>query len=226
MNQTGFQTIRWAAGIAVILTLWAPQGPACEWAVGYFYQVSNLGPKSTESAVRCIDIPYSKDLPPPGQGCEKELFARRGRPFMFPARDGVAFGVSSRPDKPTDLYLWADNQTGEAVSLYFCCVSTLFDHIDIFDSKGHRVLSEMDRTEQKALSEGRELVQVCSCSGWASVPPHAIQLFVFSDISQRYTLQPGRYTISERNPPATYNLRPDEREAAPHAPPGLAISIP
>jgi hypothetical protein len=187
---------------------------------------SNLNVKSVESTVGCTDMLYVRDLPPPGPACEKELFARRGRPFMFPARDGIAFGVSSGPDKPSALYLWADNQTNKAVDLLFCCVSSLFEHIDIFDSDGHRVLSRADHAEQKARSEGRDTVQVCSCSGWYSVPPHTIQLFVFADISDGYTLQPGRYTISERNPPAPYNLKPDEHEAAPYAPPGLAISIP
>jgi hypothetical protein len=179
-----------------------------------------------ESAVSCTDRAYAEDLPSPGPACEKELFRRRGRPLMFPARDGIAFGVSSGPDKPSELYLWVDNQTDKAVSLSFCCVSTLFAHIDIFDSEGHRVLSKVDRAEQKARSEGREIVQVCTCSGSSAIPSHRIQLFVFADISEGYTLQPGRYTISERNPPAPYNLGSDGHEVAPHSQPGLAVSIP
>jgi hypothetical protein len=39
---------------------------------------------------------------------------------MFRERDGIAFGVSSGPDKPSELYLWADNQTDKALSLPFC----------------------------------------------------------------------------------------------------------
>ncbi len=42
MNQMGFQRKCLVAAIAVILILWVPQAPACEWAIGYFYQVSNL----------------------------------------------------------------------------------------------------------------------------------------------------------------------------------------
>lgn len=180
---------------------------------------------SSGSTVSCADKPYAKNLPPPGPACEKELLARRGRPFMFPVRDGIAYGVSFGPDGPSVLYLWADNQTDKAVSLPFCCAQTLFAHIDIFDSAGRRVLSRTDQAEQKARSEGREIVQVCTCSGSSSVPPHAIQLFVSADISEGYDLRPGRYTVSERNPPATYNLRPDLPQAA-HTPPGLEISIP
>lgn len=189
---------------------------------------ASVSPNSTSSGstVSCADKPYAKDLPPPGPACEKELLARRGRPFMFPARDGIAYGVSSAPDEPSALYLWTDNQTDKAVSLPFCCVQTLFARIDIFDSAGRRVLSRTDQAEQKARAEGREMVQVCTCSGSSSVPPHTIQLFVSADISEGYALRPGHYTISERNPPATYNLKLDERQAAPHTPPGLAISIP
>jgi hypothetical protein len=145
---------------------------------------------------------------------------------MFPARDGIAVGVSSGSDKPAALYLWADNQTDKAETFYICCVSTLFENIDIFDSEGRRFLSKGDKAEQKARSEGRETVQVCSCSGWFSLPPQTIRLVDSADVSQGYTLQPGRYTVSERNPPAPYNLRPDEHEAAHHNPEGLAISIP
>jgi hypothetical protein len=38
----GFQRKRLVATITAILILWVPQAPACEWAIGYFYQVSNL----------------------------------------------------------------------------------------------------------------------------------------------------------------------------------------
>jgi len=185
-------------------------------------QAARPNTKFVESTVSCTDK-YGKDLPQP---CEKELLARRGRPFMFPARDGIAFGVSSGPDRPLALYLWADNQTDKVQNLLFCCVSTLFEHIDIFDSEGHRVLSTGDQAEQKARSEGRETVEACSCSGWISVPPHTIQLFVSADISQGYTLQSSRYTISEQNPTAPYNLQPDEHNATHHNPVGLIISIP
>jgi hypothetical protein len=187
---------------------------------------ANPNTKSVESTVSCTDSSYAKELPPPGPACEKELFARRGRPFMFPAHDGIAFGVSSGPDKPVALHLWADNQTDKAESLYFCCVSTLFEHIDIFDSEGHRVLSKGDQAEQKARSEGLKTVEVCSCSGWLSVPPHTIQLLDAEDISRGYTLQPGRYTVLERNTPALDNLRPNEHEAAHHNSAGLTISVP
>jgi len=178
------------------------------------------------SKIACADGPNAKALPPPGPACEKEQFARHGRPFMFPPHSGIAYGVSAAPGKESALYLWADNQTGDAVSLLFCCVTTLFEQIDIFDSEGHRLLSKRDLAEQKARSDHRQTVDVCSCSGWSSVPPHTVQLFVFADVSEGYSLKPGRYTISERYPAASYNLSPDERDSAPRSRPGLSISIP
>jgi hypothetical protein len=86
---------------------------------------TNSNTKSVESTVSCTDGSYAKDLLSPGPACEKELFARRGRPFMFPARDGIAVGVSSGPDKPAALYLCADNQTDKAETFYICCASYL-----------------------------------------------------------------------------------------------------
>ena len=82
------------------------------------------------------------------------------------------------------------------------------------------------KAAQKVRSDGRELVQVGTCSGSSSVPPHTVQLFVFADISEEYALPSGHYTISERKPAATYNRMPDAHEAALHTPPGLPISIP
>jgi hypothetical protein len=180
--------------------------------------------KSIESTVACGEMSYAREVPQRGHTCEEELLAKRGRPHMFLARNGFAFGVSSNPQKPTALYLWANNQTEKAVMLLVCCGSTLFEHINIFDSSGHRVPSKLDQSEEKARSDGKQFVRTCTCSGSVSVPPHSIELIDFyDDISIWYSLPPGRYTISERNPPAPYILKEDENGTAPE---GLRISIP
>jgi hypothetical protein len=104
--------------------------------------------KSGESIVACTDSSKkASELPPPGPQCAKEEFAKRGQPFMFPAHDGIAFGVSSGPGKPSTLYLWTDNRTEKDVDLLICCVKTLFEHIDIYDSAGVRLLSKVDQAE-------------------------------------------------------------------------------
>jgi hypothetical protein len=110
----------------------------------------NFGLKPTASKISCSDLANAKELPPPGPACEKELFARRGKPYKFPARDGIAFGVSSEPDKPSTLHLWVENQTEETVNLHTCCGQTLYEHIDIYASDGHRILSKVDQDEEKA----------------------------------------------------------------------------
>jgi hypothetical protein len=187
---------------------------------------ANSDTKSGESKVACSDNSKPAGaLPPPGPQCEKDEFAKRGRPFMFPANRGVAFGVSSVPDKPSTLYLWADNQTAKAESLYVCCISTLFEHIDVYDAEGHRVLSKVDLPEQKANSGEKVTLQGCSCSGWVLVPPHTIEILEYADISDGYLLPPGRYVITERAPAAPSNPTSEVQKAA-SPPPGIAISIP
>jgi hypothetical protein len=187
----------------------------------------NADAKSRESIVACTDnSKKASELPPPGPQCAKEEFAKRGQPFMFAAHDGVAFGVSSGPDKPFTLYLWTDNRTEKDVDLLICCVSTLFEHIDIYDSVGVRLPSKVDKFEQQARLEGRVAVEACTCSGWVLVPPHTIKFLESADISDGYVLSSGRYVITERPPVSGSSPRPEEQTAASPAPSGLAISIP
>jgi hypothetical protein len=187
----------------------------------------NADAKSSESIVACTDnSKAASELPPPGPQCHQEEFAKRGQPFMFPAHDGIAFGVSSGPGKPSTLYLWTDNRTEKDVDLLICCVSTLFEHIDIYDSSGVRLLSKLDQAARKAGSEGRVVVQECTCSGWVSVPPHTIKFLESAEISDGYVLPGGRYIITERPPVSGLNPRPEAQTAASSAPSGLAISIP
>jgi hypothetical protein len=152
--------------------------------------------ESSASAVACLD-PFAS--PPDGKGCEEELFARRGRPVLFSAHDGVAYGVSANPSDNSTLYLWADNRTTQAVRVLTCCAQTLFEHIYVFDSLGQRVLSKTDHR----LSTGEQMVQVCTCSPAFSIPPHTIQLVDAAKISQEYVVKSGSYTISERFPPVS-----------------------
>jgi hypothetical protein len=195
---------------------------------GSFLHPSMAGKTSLaiESTVACRDVPYATPLPPPGPACEQELFARRGRPYMFAARNGIAYGLSFNPEKHSELYLWAENTTDQCEDLLFCCATTLLGNIVIYSSDRHRVLSKSDGLARKALSEGRELVQVCTCSGSVNVLAHRIRLFDSADISLDYVLGPGRYIIAERNPPGSYHLKSDWTDDLPQAPAGLEVSIP
>jgi hypothetical protein len=65
---------------------------------------------------------------------------------MFSAHDnGVAFGVSSAPDRPRDLTLWVDNQTDTSMTFFVCCSAFLLTQIDIYNSAG-APLGESRRT--------------------------------------------------------------------------------
>lgn len=197
----------------------------CPGALGQ--TATDKRPAPNGSKVNCTDNnPLAKQLPPAGPACEQELLARRGRPFMFPAHNGVAFGVSSEPDKPSLLHLWVDNQTDKSETFYVCCALTLFAHIDIFDSQGHRILSKADQRGLKSCREGCKIVEGCDCSGSATVPPHTIEMLDSADVSVGYDIPPGRFVISARNPPGLCNGDVDKYEGSPHAPPGLVISVP
>jgi hypothetical protein len=180
--------------------------------------------QSVKSRVRCLGLPYSKELPQ-GPACEKELFARWGHPFMFPVHDGIASGVSSGPDRPSTLVRWVENQTDKPVELFSCCNSTFFDSIDVFDSTGHRVLSKTDLAVQKAHEEGREMLEVCTCSGTSIVQPHTIQIVDSVEISVRYNLQPGRYIISERNNLAIDYPIVNGQGSGPQPPHGFVLEV-
>jgi hypothetical protein len=179
--------------------------------------------KPIPSEVMCVHGAFAKELPPPGPACEKELFARLGKPYMFPARNGIAFGVSSDPNKSTRLFLWVDNQTEKSINFFTCCSQTLYEYIDIYGPDGHRLLNKQEHViKLNRLKRIEDPPQICTCAGSPVVPPHNIDFIDSDDISPWYDLPPGRYIISERNPPALYNLGPD----AVHVPPELAISIP
>lgn len=181
--------------------------------------------KVTESTLDCSDVPYAKELPV-GPGCPDELYARRGRPFMFVARDGLAFGISFKPNKPIGLILWVDNQTDKAENFLVCCNSTAFEHIEVSDSTGRRIWSRNDQIIRKARLEGGTTVDACSCSGWVDVPPHTLRILGAAEMDTGYTLPAGHFIISERYPATSGNLDEDETGSPrPHTV-GLTISIP
>lgn len=94
--------------------------------VGVPQQASaNVDSHATESEVACVDnSKRPSELPPPGPECAKQEFLKRGHPVMFHPHGGISFGISSEPDKPSALDLWADNQTDTVETLYVCCIST------------------------------------------------------------------------------------------------------
>ena len=141
---------------------------------------------------------------------------------MFPAHGGLVLGVSSAPGRPTNLYFWGDNRTDKPVTIGVCCTVFLFDHIDIFDSSGHRVKSAAD---QRAAEAHGVQTESCTCNILYTVPPHTMEILDRADLSQNYALPAGRYTIGERYPPASYNLSPENQGMRSNHY-GLVISLP
>jgi hypothetical protein len=189
------------------------------------------GNRQKESDVSCVGRAYEKPLPPAGPGCTKEILARHGHPFMFPVHGGMAFGVSSDSDKPSSLNLWVDNQTDKEQTVSVCCLSTLLDAIDVFDSTGHRLLNWDEQMWLKARSDAHQNAEYrghngCDCSGFVRIPAHMMQIVDFGDLSRGYSLSPGKYIVSERKYFSQTNGTSAKNEMTAQAPAGLVVSIP
>lgn len=156
----------------------------------------------TPSKVVCIDSTKPRaQVPPPGPQCAEEEFAKRGKPVMSPAHNGVAFGISSAPGNSMTVNVWMDNQTDRAKYYYMCCRSSFLGAVEVYDSSGHRLLSKQEQAEQKACTDGAGFGITCSCSTWNSVAPHTLQVVDSGDLADGYVFSPGRYFIA----PASVN---------------------
>jgi len=132
--------------------------------------------------------------------CEKKDFSRTGRPVIFPASNGLQFGMSVAHErfvkgKPIGLYLWQVNPTDKPLSYVSC--PPVFE-MEVFDFYGHRVL---DLFEQKRRQPpGMESVQVCTATMRATVAPQTCSASEgTADLSQQYSLPPGEYLITRRD---------------------------
>jgi hypothetical protein len=197
---------------------WQGLVPAAQYLTAQMCSTEAPDSAAGGRAVACVDLFGTSGPLPDGKGCEEELFTRRGRPVLFSAHDGVAYGVSANPNDNSTLYLWADNRTTQTVRVLTCCAETLFEHIYVFDSLGQRVLSKADHR----LSTGERMVKVCTCSPAFSIPQHTIQLVDAAEISREYVLKSGSYTISERFPPVSDSAS-NTRNPSPEQ--GLRIAI-
>lgn len=167
--------------------------------------LESSGPKAaglSPSRVVCTDSTKPKSqVPPPGPQCAEEEFAKRGKPVMSPAHNGIAFGISSAPDNTMKVSIWMDNQLEQSQHYLMCCGSSFRDAIDVYDSGWRRLISKQEQAVQQICSEGREFVKSCTCSAWGSVAPHTLQVVDSGDLADGYVLSPGRYFIA----PASVN---------------------
>lgn len=172
-------------------------------------------------------VPALADQPPVPPDCAPLDFAANGRPSMFPARDGIAYGISSpheifRRDGPSaramyvPIHVWIDNRTNQDQVFETCgpthewvdttgqWQSAVWRGVEVFDAHGRR------RTGSTLLSD-------CAANVRFIIPAHTcigskqegLGLPNLTD-----PLPPGRYFFTERD-----QSLPLERRA------GLWISI-
>ena len=154
-----------------------------------------------DSKLVCLEIKKrGADHAPSGPGCVDQQFVEYGTPVMFSVNGKVVSGVSVRPDKPTYLYLWMDNQSDETEFHYFCCGKIFWNHVvDVYDAQGNRVPSKIEQAAQA----GNYLLESCTCSGYRPVPPHTLMVVDSGDLLEDFQLAPDRYVIFAAKPSAT-----------------------
>lgn len=157
----------------------------------------------TTSKIVCAEnsVPVSK-LPPSGPRCADVESLNNGNLAMSAAVGEIAFGVSSLGESPAKVFVWMDNQTDQPQPYYMCCRASFLKAFSVYDSSGHLLLSKGEQYVRKIHAEGQEAIEVCSCSSWLSVPPHTMQVVDSGDLSDGYTLPPGRFFIVPQNPSA------------------------
>lgn len=121
---------------------------------------------------------------------------------MFPAHNGIAFGVSLpqpwfQEGAPIPFTLFIENQTDKEFNFATC--STFLDtwDIDVYDSRGQRVLTNAEQREAK----GEIVPHTCSWNFGIPIPPHTCMIPVPNGsyaLSNQYKLEPGHYLLRER----------------------------
>lgn len=123
------------------------------------------------------------------EACAKAEFTQRGEPFMFPAINGVAHGLSITPGKPLVLNIWMDNQTSEDKTYFVGCYPNFDNLFEIRNASG----LPMDYARAKDI-EPLE----CSYNIGIKIFPHTWQYVETVDLSLNRNLPPGEYFIYAR----------------------------
>lgn len=140
------------------------------------------------------------------QACAKEVTPTTGKPYLFPPRGHLQYGLSLRPGplrNNVPLAIWVSNTTDQEVAIMTCEDLGYFfvDGFDLLDQEGIRVLSNVE----KAQAGGKYLRQ-CLRNIAIPIPPHSCVHGDFEkpnfdfvkDLSVYYALHPGRYVITPR----------------------------
>jgi hypothetical protein len=170
----------------------------------------------------------SADEPPTlPADCARLDFKTTGRPFFFPAQDGVAFGISSvkerfKKGEAISLAVWVNNRTDKEFDFVTC--QTLHSwNVDVYDAKGQRLPS---RADQQLSSSGQQVAElICFRTFAIPVPPHSCVVPdppTNIDLNSEYDLPSGRYMITERRRSTDYR---QWKRTAPGVGKGVVIQV-
>ncbi|HEY2038884.1 MAG TPA: hypothetical protein VGG95_04425 [Edaphobacter sp.] len=115
------------------------------------------------------------------QACAKEVTPATGKPYMFPPKASLQFGLSSRPgplSEKAPLAIWVSNPTAEESSVMTCEDLGFFfvEGFDVFDHEGVRMLSNMelqDQAHQKLTGRVAPHIKGCLRNFAIPIPPHS-----------------------------------------------------
>ena len=137
----------------------------------------------------------------------EQISADTDRPVVF-RRGPVTWGLSTKPvsyGEPLPVLLWLYNSTDEPQSVMTCQGIDWFwlSEINVFDSAGHRVLSNAEQEDRKAGRSENARIFVCARNFPINIQPHTVVHGSFSkiehdfarDLQSHYSLPPGRYFI-------------------------------
>ena len=143
----------------------------------------------------------------PSGSCAEGEFRKNGKPMMLPSANGVAFGVSSAPADPANVFVWMDNQTDEAQTYGMMCNVSFQNAFLLYNSAGNRLLT---KGEQRSLQSDHpndlHLDLECSCCIVLTIAPHTMEVVDRGNLIDVYSLAPGNYFLLPVNPRTRRNV--------------------
>jgi hypothetical protein len=147
---------------------------------------------------------HSTDEQPLPAECVNADSKSTGRPIMFPARDGLSFGISTPHttlvvDDPVLIYVWVNNQTDKEKVLGSCTMWWGWG-VTVYDSQWHEIKTH---TEQEQERRGEQPVPICTRNVALRIPPHSCGLLrdirdVSVDLREDRDLPAGEYFVTEK----------------------------
>ncbi len=155
------------------------------------------------------------------EACARQVTAATGRPYMFPPKGNLQLGLSAPAvaSRKVPLAIWISNPTEQQAAVFTCSdLGYLFsERLDIMDEEGTRILSNWERDAQaRHTSTAFEMVR-CLRNEVIRIPPHSCLHGDFEkptddlvkNLSDIYTLPPGRYKVMIKIPDGTKRQSPE-----------------